>query len=71
MERIHQMHVVPDMLPELHPSIDLHMTVTALPQETRISSKVDKKVEPGAFLLPQQVGSTGTNQLGYLTMCNK
>jgi large subunit ribosomal protein L35 len=54
MERVHQMHVVPDILPELHPSIDLHVTVTALPQDTRVSSKIDKKVEPGAFLLPQQ-----------------
>ena len=55
MERIHQMHVVPDVLPELHPSIDLHVTATALPQEIRLNSKIDKEVEPGVFLLPQQV----------------
>ena len=49
------MHAVPDILPELHPSIDLHVTATALPQEIRLRSKSDKEVEPGVFLLPQQV----------------
>ncbi|KIL71109.1 hypothetical protein M378DRAFT_116719 [Amanita muscaria Koide BX008] len=54
MERVYQMHVVPDVLPELHPSIDLHVTATALPQEICLTSKTDKEVEPGVFLLPQQ-----------------
>ncbi|KAF8624834.1 hypothetical protein AX15_005717 [Amanita polypyramis BW_CC] len=54
MERIHQMHVVPDVLPELHPSIDLHVTATALPQEIRLRSNSDKEVKPGIFLIPQQ-----------------
>ncbi|PFH50713.1 hypothetical protein AMATHDRAFT_60524, partial [Amanita thiersii Skay4041] len=54
MERIHQMHVVPDILPEFHPSIDLRLTATALPQEILLKSKLDKAVEPGTFLLPQQ-----------------
>ncbi|KAK2462118.1 hypothetical protein APHAL10511_006581 [Amanita phalloides] len=54
MERIHQMHVVPDVLSDLRPSIDLHVTATALPQEIRLRSKLDKEVEPGNFLLPQQ-----------------
>lgn len=55
MERVHQMHVVPDILPEMHPSVDLRVTAKALPQEIRLRSEMDKEVEPGVFLLPHQV----------------
>jgi len=54
MERIYQMYVVPDVLPELRPSVDLHVTATALPQEIRLRNTTDKQVEPGLFLLPKQ-----------------
>jgi hypothetical protein len=57
MERIHQMYVVPDVLPELRPSVDLHVTATALSQEIRLRNTTDKEVEPGVFLLPKQVNS--------------
>ncbi len=55
MERVHQMHVVPDILPEMHPSVDLRVTATALGQEIRLRKTTDKEVEPGVFLLPHQV----------------
>ena len=73
MERIHQMYVVPDVLPELRPSVDLHVTATALPQEIRLRNTTDKQVEPGLFLLPKQVNlmiyfSTGSDMA--LRLCN-
>jgi len=44
MERIHQMHVVPDVLGSLHPSLDLHFVIRGNP----------KPVEPGVYLVPKQ-----------------
>ena len=59
MERIYQMNVVPDMLPELHPSFDLRIRYLAPPPKnnylrTRVKRKL-RQVEPGIFLLPEQV----------------
>ncbi|KAF8341680.1 phosphatidylethanolamine-binding protein [Amanita rubescens] len=54
MERVYQMHVVPDILPEMHPSVDLRVTATALGQEILLRKTTDKEVEPGVFLLPHQ-----------------
>lgn len=59
MERIHQMNVVPDLLPSLHPSIDLRLNFPEAPptdvvRRTRMRRKYEK-VEPGVFLLPEQV----------------
>lgn len=59
MERIHQMHVVPDVLPDLRPTIDLRVTFPEPPPNsvylrTRIK-RAYKPVEPGLFLLPEQV----------------
>lgn len=59
MERIHQMNVVPDLLPSLHPSLDLRLNFPEAPPEdivrrTRTKRKYEK-VEPGVFLLPEQV----------------
>ncbi|EPQ61180.1 PEBP-like protein [Gloeophyllum trabeum ATCC 11539] len=58
MERIHQMHVVPDILPSLHPSFDMRITFPELPPENAASGKKPKEryhgVEPGVFLSPKQ-----------------
>ncbi|KAI0960863.1 hypothetical protein AcV7_000123 [Taiwanofungus camphoratus] len=58
MERIHQMNVVPDLLPSLHPSLDLRVNFPEPPpKNVYLRSRVKrryKKVEPGIFLLPEQ-----------------
>ena len=59
MERMYQMNVVPDMLPELHPSFDLRIRYLEPPPKsnylrTRVKRKL-KQVEPGIFLVPEQV----------------
>ncbi|KAF5389389.1 hypothetical protein D9757_004285 [Collybiopsis confluens] len=59
MERLHQMHVIPDLLPGIHPSLDLHVTVPyPLNKQFRRSAKSGAKsilgVEPGSFLSPTQ-----------------
>src|ERR1700753_1298419 len=59
MERIHQMNVVPDVLPSLHPSFDLRLTFPEPPpQSTYLRNRVKrqhKHVEPGIFLVSEQV----------------
>ena len=59
MERIHQMNVVPDVLPSMHPSFDLRLTFPEPPPQsvylrTR-SKRKHKQVEPGIFLVSEQV----------------
>ncbi|KAH9949497.1 PEBP-like protein [Amylocystis lapponica] len=58
MERIHQMNVVPDLLPSLHPSFDLRLNFPESPPEDPVlrarTKRRYKKVEPGIFLLPEQ-----------------
>ena len=59
MERIYQMNVVPDMLPELKHSLDLRIRYLEPPPKnnylrTRVKRKL-KAVEPGIFLVPEQV----------------
>ncbi|KAI0727645.1 PEBP-like protein [Fomitopsis betulina] len=58
MERIHQMHVVPDLLPDLHPTIDLRLNFPeAPPKDVYRRSRVKRryqKVDPGMYLLPEQ-----------------
>lgn len=53
------MKVVPDMLPELHPSLDLRIRYLEPPPKsnylrTRVKRKL-RQVEPGSFLVPEQV----------------
>ena len=59
MERIHQMHVIPDLLPTFHPSFDLRLTFPEPPpKSTFLRTRVKRRyapVEPGVFLLPEQV----------------
>ena len=62
MERMYQMNVVPDMLPELDPSFDLRIRYLEPPPKnnylrTRVKRKL-KQVEPGIFLVPEQVSLT-------------
>ncbi|KAL0950569.1 hypothetical protein HGRIS_007371 [Hohenbuehelia grisea] len=54
MERIHQMKVVPDVMPDLHPSIDLRVTTVPALEEFRVTRKRYSLVEPGVFLVPYQ-----------------
>lgn len=55
MERVHQMKVVPDILPDIHPSIELMVTAKTLPLEFLKTGKTQLGVEAGSFLLPEQV----------------
>ncbi|KAK0444944.1 phosphatidylethanolamine-binding protein [Desarmillaria tabescens] len=52
MERIHQMNVVPDVLPSLHPSIDVSIKV----RQTHLAGPTyrSRGIEPGVFLSPKQ-----------------
>ncbi|KAH7926219.1 PEBP-like protein [Leucogyrophana mollusca] len=58
MERIHQMHVVPDVLPDLHPSLDVRVTFPEVPSSDASEDAPLKvkysQVEPGTFLVPEQ-----------------
>lgn len=56
MERIHQMNVVPDVVPVLHPSLDLQITVKSTPEQLQQTKKRDTRVVPGAYLTVEQVG---------------
>jgi large subunit ribosomal protein L35 len=56
MERIHQMHVVPDVLPDLHPSLDLRITAPATSAQFFADPKKRfVEVEPGVYLTPDRV----------------
>ncbi|KAF9478545.1 PEBP-like protein [Pholiota conissans] len=54
MERLYQMNVVPDVLPVIKPSLDLHLIVRARPAEFIEESKIQTHVEPGSFVKPKQ-----------------
>ncbi|KAJ7775311.1 hypothetical protein B0H16DRAFT_1756544, partial [Mycena metata] len=63
MERLHQMNVIPDVLPVIHPSIDLHVSARLMPQHfdalmerNKFQRRVNtsKDVIPGNYLIPQQ-----------------
>ncbi|KZT68812.1 PEBP-like protein [Daedalea quercina L-15889] len=58
MERTYQMHVVPDLLPDLRPSIDLRVNFPEPPpkdvyRRSRLKRRY-QKVDPGVYLLPEQ-----------------
>ncbi|KAK0506395.1 phosphatidylethanolamine-binding protein [Armillaria luteobubalina] len=52
MERIHQMNVIPDVLPSLHPSVDVSIKV----RQTHLAGPTyrSRGIEPGVFLSPKQ-----------------
>ncbi|KAJ6498040.1 hypothetical protein C8R47DRAFT_1112633 [Mycena vitilis] len=63
MERLHQMNVIPDALPVLHPSLDLHVTARLMPEHfeslmkrNKFQRRVNtfKEVVPGNYLTPRQ-----------------
>ncbi|KAG6332502.1 hypothetical protein ID866_6587 [Astraeus odoratus] len=58
MERVHQMFVVPDVVPHLHPSLDVRVTYPEYISGRSHSDSSDKRqhklVEPGTFLDPEQ-----------------
>ncbi|KAF8060919.1 phosphatidylethanolamine-binding protein [Lyophyllum atratum] len=54
MERIHQMKVVPDVLPDFRPSIDVHLAARTTARDLKVTNKRHITVEPGTFLLPEQ-----------------
>jgi hypothetical protein len=55
MERIYQMKVVPDALPEIKPTIDLQVIARSTPTDFLKTKKVFQGVEAGVFLRPKQV----------------
>jgi large subunit ribosomal protein L35 len=56
------MKVVPDVLPDVHPSLDLRVTFPKVTSKKESQATVLKAiyehVEPGVFLLPEQVCGT-------------
>ncbi|KAG5722241.1 hypothetical protein E4T56_gene3893 [Termitomyces sp. T112] len=54
MERLHQMHVIPDVLPDLRPTIDVHVVAQTTSRERVQTKKMRTTVVPGTFLLPGQ-----------------
>lgn len=53
------MNVIPDVLPSLHPSIDLRLSFPEPPPlSTYLRTRTRRKyqpVEPGSYLVPEQV----------------
>ncbi|KJA29096.1 hypothetical protein HYPSUDRAFT_487273 [Hypholoma sublateritium FD-334 SS-4] len=54
MERLYQMNVVPDVLPAINPSLDLHLVVRARSSQFIEENKRNTHVEPGVFIKPKQ-----------------
>ncbi|KAG8992288.1 hypothetical protein FRB90_001047 [Tulasnella sp. 427] len=51
MERIYQMYVLPDVLPAMHPTVDLHVIFDRKYWKNHLTGSVD--VEPGVFMPPR------------------
>lgn len=50
------MNVIPDVLPALHPTVDLRVTFPEAPTDrNRARRKAHRAVEPGTYLVPEQV----------------
>jgi large subunit ribosomal protein L35 len=63
MERVHQMQVVPDILPEIRPSVDLRLVVKADGvEQMRLHDNAVFLYEPGAFLRPKNVSIYKTSK---------
>ncbi|KAH9487184.1 54S ribosomal protein L35, mitochondrial [Psilocybe cubensis] len=54
MERLYQMNVIPDVLPILEPTVDLHLVAKARPTEYLKIGKLQTTVVPGEFIRPKQ-----------------
>jgi hypothetical protein len=61
MERVYQMHVVPDLLPAIHPTLDLRVLYNEPPPKSRyLRTRTRRRqlaVQAGTHLLPEQVCS--------------
>ncbi|KAF8525130.1 phosphatidylethanolamine-binding protein [Hysterangium stoloniferum] len=58
MERLYQMHAVPDLLPTFHPSLDLHIQFPRTDghrtlRDRRAANAFYHTVEPGKFIAPE------------------
>ena len=53
MQRVNTMHVVPDLLADFHPSMDVRLYFPAQQQNNQKPEL--EEVEPGVLLAPQQV----------------
>lgn len=60
MERLYQMHVVPDLVPAIHPSLDLRITTGFRPKGIHPKAKNPMIVEPGSYLLSKQTSRPPT-----------
>ena len=59
MERIYQMKVVPDVLPSIRPSLDLHLVTPPVTKSGQLAFALEN-IEPGVYLVPKQVRSLYT-----------
>jgi len=68
------MNVVPDVLPSLHPSLDLRITFPEPPPQSvylrNRSKRQSKQVEPGVFLVSEQAWQRETFSLNYSLTCH-
>jgi len=59
MERLYQMHVIPDILPSLQPTVDLRVVFPeAPPKNIVLRARAKRKtvpIEAGVFLMNEQV----------------
>jgi large subunit ribosomal protein L35 len=58
MERLYQMHVIPDILPVLEPSVDLRVVLPEATSKGVLRARAKRKtspVEAGVFLVNEQV----------------
>jgi hypothetical protein len=61
MERLYQMHVIPDILPNLQPTVDLRVVFSeAPPKNIVLRARAKRKtvpIEAGVFLVNEQVNA--------------
>ena len=61
MERLYQMHVIPDILPSLEPTVDLRVVLPEAPPKDAVLRAREKRkpmpIEAGVFLVNEQVSA--------------
>lgn len=72
MERLYQMHVIPDIVPSLQPTVDLRVVFPEAPPENAvIRARAKRKltpVEAGVFLVNEQVCANVETAFNYLLL---
>jgi large subunit ribosomal protein L35 len=62
MERLYQMHVIPDILPSLQPTVDLRVVFPEAPPKNVVLRARAKRetvsIEAGVFLVNEQVNAS-------------